>query len=253
MKKRKIKKKVLASITIIGIFLVLLFVSGCKIINYLKDNKENKEIVEELSEMIVPVIKNDEEVKVEYNVDFKGLKEKNSDTVAYLKVKGTSIDYVVLKGEDNEFYLKHNFNKEKNVSGWVFADFHNKFDGMDKNIVIYAHNTRDGSMFGTLKSVLNEDWQKNKDNLKIVFVTEKGLYYYQVFSTYTALPEDYYIKTSFIDENEFSEFVNIIKARSNNDYNVEVTKDDNLLTLSSCVSNGSKRVVLHAKLVLDKE
>ena len=114
--------------------------------------------MEELSEMIVPVIKNDEEVKVEYNVDFKGLKEKNSDTVAYLKVKGTSIDYVVLKGEDNEFYLKHNFNKEKNVSGWVFADFHNKFDGMDKNIVIYAHNTRDGSMFGTLKSVLNEDW-----------------------------------------------------------------------------------------------
>ena len=183
-----------------------------------------------------------------YVVDFTSLKKQNKDTIAYIKVNNTNIDYVVVKTKDNNYYLNHDFNKKYNVSGWVFADFHNKFDGNDKNIIIYGHNTQDGSMFGSLKNVLTEDWQKNKDNHKITLVTEQGNYVYQVFSTYSIKAEDYYIKTSFNDK-EYSEFLTKLKKRSNYDYGVKIDNKDNILTLSSCTVSGINRVVLHAKLL----
>ena len=74
-----------------------------------------------------------------------------------------------MKANDNDYYLNHNFNKEYNVAGWIFADYHNIFDGSDKNIILYGHDTKDGSMFETLKYTLNKDWQENKDN-KIVTI-----------------------------------------------------------------------------------
>ena len=135
------------------------------------------------------------------------------------------------------------------MSGWIFSDYHNKFDNTDNNIVIFGHNTHDGSMFGTLKNTLSENWQKNEDNLKIVLVTEKNTYYYQVFSTYEINPEKYYIKTEFKNIEEVGEFINKVKARSNHNYNIKVKSSDKILTLSSCTSSGTKRVVLHAKLI----
>ena len=104
-------------------------------------------------------------------------------------------------------------------------------------------------MFGTLKNVLDKSWQENKDNLKILLVTEKGQYKYQVFSTYQITPEDYYINTIFNNDDEYSKFINKIKSRSNYDYKVEVDSNDKVLTLSSCIGDGKKRVVLHAKLI----
>ena len=108
-------------------------------------------------------------------------------------------------------------------------------------------------MFGTLKSTLNEDWYKNEENHIVVFVTEKGTYYYQVFSTYSIKPEDYYINTVFKTDDEFNDFIKTIKSRSIYDYGIEVSKEDKILTLSSCISDGSKRVVLHAKLLKESK
>ena len=81
---------------------------------------------------------------------------------------------MVVNGNDNSYYLKHNFNKEYNIAGRIFSDYHNKFDETDKNIVIFGHNTKDGSMFGTLKNVLDKSWQENRDNLEIILITEIG-------------------------------------------------------------------------------
>lgn len=233
------KNKVLLVLTI---FFTFLFVfSLFNIIRYIKNNKENKEIQEET---LLYVQEDDDK----YSVNFKELLEQNEDTIAYLKVGGTNIDYIVVQASDNEYYLNHNFNKKYNVSGWIFSDYHNKFDGSDKNIVIYGHNTSDGSMFGTLKNTLNSDWQNS--NNEIVLVTEVGTYYYQVFSTYTIEPEEYYINTSFTEE-EFDSFIKELKKRSNHDYKVDVNYNDSILTLSSCTVTGKKRVVLHAKLIKD--
>ena len=250
MSKRRLKKKyVIILITIFTIIcLVGLIYSLMNIINWKKDVDDNKNIVEEIKENIT-IDEDDDSIKI----DFKSLKEQNSETIAYIKVNGTNIDYVVVKGNDNSYYLKHNFNKEYNIAGWIYADYHNKFDESDKNIVIFGHNTKDGSLFGTLKNVLDKSWQENKDNLKITLITEKREYKYQVFSTYSITPEDYYINTIFNNNDEYVKFINKIKSRSNYDYNVEVDSNDKVLTLSSCIGDGKKRVVLHAKLIESNE
>ena len=252
MKKKKINKKKIIVLLIIFVFTLLLIISGCHIVSYLIDNYKNKQIQKTIKEDYIKIVEPvNDEVDETYTVDFESLKKQNSNTVAYLKVNNTNIDYVVVRGKDNSYYLNHNFKNESNISGWIFSDFHNNFDGTDKNIVIFGHNTRDGSMFGTLKNVLTKNWQENIDNLKIMLITEKGTYYYQVFSTYDIKPEDYYINTRYKDNEEFNSFLNTVKSRSNYNYNVDVDYTDNILTLSSCAANGAKRVVLHAKLIKD--
>jgi len=206
-------------------------------------NDDNQELIDEIEE------NNNETQELQYNIDFKSLKDENPDTIAYLKVNNTDIEYIIVKGKDNSYYLKHNFEKKWNTAGWVFADYHNKFDETDKNIVIYGHSMKNGSMFGTLKNILTKDWYTNEENHKIVLVTEKGLYNYEVFSTYSIQVEDYYINTSFRNNDEFSSFVKKLKSRSIYNYGNNVTGEDKILTLSTCTAGGTKRVVLHAKLI----
>ena len=243
------KKNTFESIVYISLFTLFCFTtaiySTLSIINWKKDVNANDKIQDNIT--ISEIINDNKEV--EYNVDFKSLKEKNKDTIAYLKLNNTAITYVVVKTNNNSYYLSHNFEKESNVAGWIFADYHNKFDENDKNIIIYGHNIKDGSMFGTLKKILNKDWYENEDNHKVVLVTENETYYYQVFSTYTTKPEDYYINTNFDNNNDFDNFVKNLKSRSIYDYGIEVTGEDRILTLSSCTDDGNNRIVLHAKLI----
>ena len=227
--------------------MVVAIYSTYKIIMWKQNVDRNNKIKEEVNDLIK--VDEKENLKDKYNVDFKSLKEINSDVVAWIKVNGTNIEYPVVKGKDNNYYLKHNLKKEYNNAGWIFADYKNKFDGTDRNIVIFGHNTKDGSMFGSLKNVLESDWQKEVKNTIIVMVNENEPIIYQVFSTYSIKPEDYYITTEFKDGEDFSKFIDTIKKRSNHDYNVNVDSSDSVLTLSSCIGDGSKRVVLHAKKI----
>lgn len=229
-------------------FIILLFFSGTKIVIWYMNNQNNKKISDEIAEFVtVDETKEDNEEK--YVVDFEKLKEKNSDIVAWLKVNGTNIETTVVKTTNNDYYLTHNFNKEYNSAGWIFADYKNKVDGTDKNLVIYGHNMRDDSMFGSLKWVINEDWYNNEDNKYITLITENETQVYEVFSVYQIEKEDYYIQTSFDTEIEFNTFVETIKKRSKKDFNVDVNKEDTVLTLSTCANNNKYRVVLHAKKI----
>ena len=250
MKKKKVlnKKKLLLLILTVC-FLVMFLLSCFKILNYLKDNKVNRQIQRATSKAIT-VIPADN-LAERYKVDFETLRKQNSDTVAYLKVNNTKIDYVVVQGNDNKYYLDHNFNKSNNVSGWIFADYRNRFDGTDRNIIIYGHNTRDGAMFGTLRYVLDSSWYQNEENNKVMLITTSGVHYYQVFSTYMIDVEDYYINTEFNDDEEFETFIKRLKFRSNYAYKVNVYKNDKILTLSTCSGDGKKRIVLHARLLSD--
>ena len=256
MKKKKIKKKKVVIFLLMIIFFILMIYSLIKIINYYKDNKKTKKLEETIKESIKVVKeennssdkKNEQEVET-YEVDFESLKNINKNVVAYIKVPGTNIDYVVVKGKDNSYYLNHDLNNEYNVLGSIFADYRNKFDNLDKNIIVYGHDVKTGSMFGTLKNVLNSSWRENPDNQKIVFITESGNYLYQVFSTYTIDPEDYYIETNFKNDEDYQNFLNKLKYRSNYNYSVEISSKDSILTLSSCTNGGTKRIVLHAKKI----
>ena len=242
------KKTNIPSIILMCFFIALLIYSGTKIVIWYINNQNNKKISDEIAEFVtVDETKEDNEEK--YVVDFEKLKEKNSDIVAWLKVNGTNIETTVVKTTNNDYYLTHNFNKEYNSAGWIFADYKNKVDGTDKNLVIYGHNMRDDSMFGSLKWVINEDWYNNEDNKYITLITENETQVYEVFSVYQIEKEDYYIQINFNTEKEFNTFAQTIKKRSKKDFNVDVNKEDTVLTLSTCANNNKYRVVLHAKKI----
>ncbi len=237
----KKKNKILITLIQIVLIAVIIF-SGIRIIEWIKSNKKNKEIMSEIKENVV--INNEmDSNNEEYKIDFAKLKQKNSDAIAWIKVNGTDIDFPVVKGTDNSYYLTHNFDKEKNKAGWIFADYRNKFDGTDKNIIIYGHNMKNGSMFASLKDVIKEEWYNNENNKYIALITENENCKYQVFSVYQIETEEYYLQTNI---SNFKEFVEKIKGRSKKDFNVDIKETDSILTLSTCADNTKYRVVLHA-------
>lgn len=123
-------------------------------------NNENSESTEDDSKKIIA-----------YELDFDNLSSINSSTVGWITVFGTSINYPVVKGSDNSFYLSHSFDKSYNKAGWIFADYRNKFDDTDKNIIIYGHNRMDSSMFATLKNTQKQDWLNNPNDHYLTFST----------------------------------------------------------------------------------
>lgn len=254
MKAKRYKKdktnnpiKRIVILIIMFIFILIMIFSGIKIIEWLKENKQSKDITDKIQNTI-SVDENINSVE-KYNVDFERLKQTNPEAIAWIKVNGTKIEYPVVKTTNNDFYITHSFDKSYNSAGWAFMDYKNKLDGKDKNIVIYAHNRRDDSMFGTLKNILTEEWKNNTDNHIIPFITENEKSEYQVFSVYKIEIEDYYITTNFETNNEFQRFVNVIKSRSEKDFEIDVSANDNILTLSTCADNNKYRIVLHAKKI----
>lgn len=189
-------------------------------------------------------------IKIE-DVDFKELKKTNNDVKGFLKVNGTTINYPFVQTNDNDYYLEHSFDKSKNKKGWVFLDYRNNINDLDNNTILYAHGAVNNVMFGSLKKVVKKEWYTNSKNYIINFSTEKNNMLFQVFSTYTIEPESYYITNNFDNDEEYEKFINVIKARSVYNYNIDVNTNDKILTLSSCY-NSSKRVVLHAKLIVKK-
>lgn len=242
------KKKRILNIAIYLILFLILICSSFKLYFWYKDKKNNDETTEQLKNNVkLEKIKKDNSNNEKYIVDFKKLKSENSDVVAYIKVNNTNIEYPIVKTSNNNFYLNHSFDKSKNSRGWIFADYKNKFDNTDKNIVIYGHNMRDESMFGSLKNILNEEWYNNAENKNITFLTEKGNYIYKVFSIYKIESEDYYIKTNFKNDEDYEKFLNTIKNRSIKNFDINLNINDKIITLSTCANNNKYRIVLHAK------
>ena len=239
-KHSKIKHKNCISLFILLICIITMLISGFYILKWFRENRRNKKVINNIISSVA--VQNEELL-----VDFQKLKKENKNTVAWLKVEGTNIEYPVVKENDNSFYLTHGFDDSYNSAGWIFADYTNLFDGTDKNIVIYGHNRRDGSMFGSLKKVLENKWCENLDNRSIILVTEKGNIKYEVFSVYKIKNENYYITTKFNSNDEFKEFIYTLKERSIYNFETDVEKTDKILTLSTCADNNQYRVVLHAK------
>ena len=143
-KNNKVKKTILNLVIYVLLFSVLIY-SGINIYKWYKDKNNNNEIAEKIKDAVIAKNnENEDQNKEEYTIDFDKLKKQNSDAVAWIKVNNTKIEYPIVKTENNEFYLNHSFDKSENLAGWIYADYRNKFDGKDKNIVVYGHNMRDG-------------------------------------------------------------------------------------------------------------
>ena len=247
MNKRVFKKILIIIMTII--FLCVFVYSLLHIISWHKDNEHTEELVDEVLETIeTEEVVLDDELQEVVKIDFDELRSKNSDIRGWIKVNGTNINYPFVQSKDNSYYLTHSFDKKYTDAGWIFLDYRNDIDELSKNTVIYGHARKDNSMFGTLKYSLKKDWYSNEENHYITTTTDNEELTWQVFSTYHIKTEDYYITTNFNSDNSFIEFEKTIKKRSVYNYNVQLDKDDYILTLSSCYSDNQK-VVLHAKLI----
>lgn len=243
----RLKKLIVLIITFV--FVSIFIFSAIQIITYINDINENAQIADEISENIQEDINEEAENNIKYDdkvsVDFASLKAMNPDTIGYLKVNGINIASAVVQAQDNDYYLLHNFNKKYNKAGWIFADFRNRLDGTDNNIIIYGHNMKNGHMFSNLKNILTKEWQEVEENMYVTFVTEREHSIYKVFSVYQIEVENYYITTNFSD-GSFRRFVNKMKSRSIKDFNVNVENKNQILTLSTCADDTNYRVVLHA-------
>lgn len=178
------------------------------------------------------------------------LKSQNSDTVGWLSVKNTNINYPVVQSSNNSYYLNHDFTKKVNSMGWVFMDYRNDADNLTKNTIIYGHNVSQTSkiMFGSLKNSLESKWYTNESNQIITFNTAKKDMSWQIFSIYKIENTNDYLYSDFDDNDEFLNFIDMLKTRSIYDFKVEIKKEDKILTLSTCQNSGKYRLVVHAVL-----
>lgn len=259
------------NIILILIFLILFITLNISIYNIIKckldSNKTNEEIntiqentnIEEVQDNKgTEIIKQAKKIPKEnpywdyikmnmIDVNFDNLKKINSDVVGWIKVNGTNINYPFVQSKDNKYYLTHSFSKSYNNAGLVFLDYRNN-NINNRNTIIYAHGRTDKTMFGTLRKVLNNGWINNTNNYVIKIFTEKENSLWQIFSIYHIPTTNDYLQTEFKDEREYQRFLNILKNRSNHNFNTSITSNDTILTLSTCY-NDSEKMVVHAKLI----
>lgn len=262
---RMLKMFKTTNLTVMFICLAVFIASSISFMVLTNDNIKTKKISGKVSDSAVinEVKPNEESMKIisdDYfkylnismlDVDFTDLKKENSDTKGWLKVEGTNVNYPFVQTSDNDYYLKHSFDKSNNKKGWVFLDYRNNIDNLNDNTIIYAHGLVNNAMFGSLRNTTKEKWYKNKNNRIIKVSTDNKMMLWEVFSTYNIEPESYYITNEITDDEERLEFYNTLKRRSVYDYDVTLNMDDKILTLSSCYDN-TKRMVLHAKLIAIK-
>ena len=186
---------------------------------------------------------------IQYEKVFSTLQEINKDTVGWLTVNNTRIDYPVVQAKDNDYYLRRDYYQNKNRHGWIFMDYRNNPDELNENTIIYGHNLANQTMFGTLRYALNSYWYKKSANQIITFNTPNENMKFQIFSIYTIPTTNDYLDITFPTTDAYQTYIDLVKGRSIYDFNIEVTTDDKILTLSTCANGNDKRLVIHAKLI----
>ncbi len=253
-KKRKLKVRNIILLILIIIFLV----SSTTLVLYYIDSFKNKKLNNKLvDEFIIPTNKDseeneEEEVLPEFTIDFEKLLKYNDKAVGWIRYNQDKINYPIVQANDNDYYLNRSFDKKYNQLGSIFLDYRNK-NLNDRNVVIFGHNTSDGTMFGSLNDIFSKDFFADTNNNYIQIIdTNKNIFTYRIFSYYTIQKEEYYITTDFKDDNEFQKFINTIINRSYKNFNIQVQTTDNILTLSTChgSSGTSERTVIHAKRLI---
>jgi len=271
IKSRKVRKR---RIKIIVIFLMIiclgtLIASAFEIYKWKIDSNKTNEQVNKVQEITkieevtneddVLVIPQEEEISkanpywdyIKMNlihVDFQELTRVNQDTKGWIQVNGTNVNYPFVQVKNNDYYLNHSFDKSWNSAGWVYLDYRNNVNNLDKNTIIYAHGRYDNTMFGSLRKILSNGWLKDKNNFVIKLSTEKENTLWQVFSVYRIPTTSDYLQVEFYDNQEFLDFTDMLIKRSGYDFKTSVYENDMILTLSTCYDDYDKLVV-HAKMI----
>lgn len=246
--------KLIISKTVLSVSVITFVVSAVYLANYFLSSAKEESIVEDSR-------------TVWHNVDipvterFSELTEENPDFKAWLTVGGTSVDNPVYQTDNNEYYLKHNQKKQSARCGALFFDSLDSVGSSeDKTLVIFGHNMKDGSMFGTLKKLRNLKFYKENPTITLSTVKEDSTYViYSVFLLNAVSAHDndriYDInKSTFSSQNEFDLWRDEAFERSIINTDVDVQYGDEILTLVTCAYDFDEaRLAVMARKLRDGE
>jgi len=248
-------------ILLLLIFVLLLLFGINGIYGEIKEYREGEEEYEALEQFVVKIQKNEDQLASEnestssesgvaevLEVNFDSLTKLNSDCIAWVSVPGTNINYPVVNGRDNQYYVTHTFQKKANKSGAIFLDMRNSSDFSDFNSVLYGHNLKNSKMFSDLKRFLNESYFNR--NREIVLYMPDNEYHYEIFAVYKTMEDDSTYRVKF-SESGFNEHLQSILEKAE----VLETQEDisKIITLSTCTNDADgERIVVIGRL-LDNE
>ncbi len=217
---------------------------------------KNSDVLADTKEEPVVVRGHEEEIELPDVLDeYKTLYNKNRRLIGWLKIDDTIIDYPVMQTSNNEYYLDHNFNQEKDSNGSIFMDASCKAYPRSQNLILYGHHMRSGKMFGDLEKYARESYYKEHSVIQFDTIYEKSVYQVMYVFRAKVLKENeiafkYY---QFIDANsgeEFNSYMKEMAGMSLYDTGITAEYGDELLTLSTCDhSQTDGRFVVVAKRV----
>ena len=181
-----------------------------------------------------PSQKTDRMLKVEE------LKKQNSDIVGWLEIPNTNINYPVLQGTDNEYYMKHNYKKQKSKNGSIFLTKDYNWEIPSSNLLIFGHNLNNGTMFQELLQYSKKSFYEKHPKIRFTTVNDDSEYeIISVLKTRVFYQSEknvfrYYYFVNAETEQEYNDFIKNAKMASL--YNIDTTAKfgDQLITLSTC-------------------
>lgn len=181
-------------------------------------------------------------------IDFDALKAINQDIIGWIYIPDTRIDYPVVIGTDNDYYISHNADQSENKAGAIFLDYQNAPDFSDQNTIIYGHRMNDGSMFAGLHDYEKEDFFRENDTVYL-YLPDGAVNEYKVFSAYTTGAVDDTYTMGFASDEAYRKYLQEMQARSSFATDDTLSAQDKIITLSTCVRyQDDNRYVVQAVL-----
>ncbi len=181
-------------------------------------------------------------------VDFDGLRAVNGDIAGWIYCEGTPINYPVVRGEDNDFYLHHGFDGADSNSGAIFMEVENRPGFADSNTVIYGHHMKNGSMFATLAKYADQAFYEEHPVMWLL--TPEQDYKIMIFSGYTASADSDAYQIFKEASGELEEYLATVQVRSDFTADIEPDGEAKYVLLSTCAYDfKDARYVLHGMLV----
>lgn len=177
------------------------------------------------------------------------LKKINNEVIGLIVVEGTNIMYPILQNGDNEYYLYHDINKNRNKNGSIFLDYECKIENNPSNLIIYGHNTGRGNMFSELMKYRSKNYFDKCKYIKLR--TENDEATFEIFAVVKLDLDNknqFFQFNSYIDKNsEMSPFgyYNEINKRAEHIRKVNVNENSKFITLSTCTNlPGDERLLI---------
>lgn len=179
---------------------------------------------------------------------FEALLARNSDVIGWLQIPGTRVDYPVAQSLDNDYYLHRDLDRKKSEPGTLFMDFRNPKDMTGRHTIIYGHNMKDGTMFGTLRLFKKKAFYT--EHRRFTYSTLYEDTQWEIFSAYVSTPTRKLILTDFADDTAFMDFITAQQKKSTFGSDVTLKPTDQVLTLITCSYEfPDARFVIHARRI----